>query len=252
MLLCLKVFSRHIKLLDRNLKALGAIGLEEGSEHKVRDPREMVKCWLIFIGVILLILLHRTIEDMLHLEEGVMLISASLFGASIILFIEKERIRDILERGVDWYTLIFFMFLFASIGALEHAGITEIMAHSIALVCGGDIFQLIFITAFLCGILSALMDNVLAIALFISVIHGLEAMGVNAYPLWWGILFASTYFGNFTIIGSTANIVAIGMLEARKIGTISFTHWVKYGAIVSLLSLTLALILLYAQLPLIS
>ena len=40
-------------------------------------------------------------------------------------------------------------------------------------------------------------------------------MGVNNYPFWWGVLFSGTFFGNLTLIGSTANIVAIGMLEEK-------------------------------------
>ena len=42
-------------------------------------------------------------------------------------------------------------------------------------------------------------------------------MGVNNYPFWWAMLFSGTIFGNLTLIGSTANIVAIDrMIERRK------------------------------------
>ncbi len=56
--------------------------------------------------------------------------------------------------------------------------------------------------------------------------------------------------GNLTLIGSTANIVAIGMIERRKIGHISLRDWIKIGALVSIPTFSLALLLLYLQLPL--
>lgn len=74
-------------------------------------------------------------------------------------------------------------------------------------------------------------------------------LGINNFPLWWGLLYAGTFFGNLTLIGSTANI-ALGMLERQKRGHITLLQWIKPGAIVSIPTLTLALLLIYVQIPL--
>jgi Na+/H+ antiporter NhaD/arsenite permease-like protein len=50
--------------------------------------------------------------------------------------------------------------------------------------------------------------------------------------------------GNMTIIGSTANIVACGLLEKRGHGTIKFGYWMKIGFIVSIASMLVAMALL--------
>jgi Na+/H+ antiporter NhaD/arsenite permease-like protein len=92
------------------------------------------------------------------------------------------------------------------------------------------------------------MDNVLAIATLIPVVRELESLGVEVFPLWWGMLFAGTFLGNLTMIGSTANIVAIGMMERRALGHISMLEWVKAAAIPSLVTLALASGLIYLQL----
>jgi len=63
-------------------------------------------------------------------------------------------------------------------------------------------------------------------------------------------LFAGTFFGNLTMIGSTANIVAIGMLERRKLGFLTLTDWIRPGAIVSIVTLVIATVMLYLQMPL--
>jgi Na+/H+ antiporter NhaD/arsenite permease-like protein len=52
------------------------------------------------------------------------------------------------------------------------------------------------------------------------------------------------------LIGSTANIVALGMLERQKLGHITLAQWIKPGAIVSIPTLLLAMMLLYIQIPL--
>ncbi|MDP2941888.1 MAG: hypothetical protein Q8O36_00015, partial [Candidatus Omnitrophota bacterium] len=86
------------------------------------------------------------------------------------------------------------------------------------------------------------------VATFIPIVRDMGQLGIPTFPLWWSILFGSTLLGNLTIIGSTANIVAVGMLERRKLGRIGFMEWLKIGAIVSIPTLLLAHLLLMAQL----
>jgi Na+/H+ antiporter NhaD/arsenite permease-like protein len=42
--------------------------------------------------------------------------------------------------------------------------------------------------------------------------------------------FGATFFGNLTLIGSTANVVALGMLEGQKHAYIQLLQWIKLGA----------------------
>jgi Na+/H+ antiporter NhaD/arsenite permease-like protein len=53
--------------------------------------------------------------------------------------------------------------------------------------------------------------------------------------------------GNMTVIGSTANIIAVGVLEKRGHGTIPFGTWFKIGFIVSIASMIVASVLLQLQ-----
>jgi len=56
--------------------------------------------------------------------------------------------------------------------------------------------------------------------------------------------------GNLTVIGSTANIVAVGLLERQKLAHISMKEWLKYGAIVAPVTFFIAMVLIYVQIPL--
>jgi Na+/H+ antiporter NhaD/arsenite permease-like protein len=61
-------------------------------------------------------------------------------------------------------------------------------------------------------LLSGTIDNVPLIAGLIPVVLRLGQAGIDVYPLWWVILFAGCFGGNLTMVGSTADIVAIGLL----------------------------------------
>ncbi|MGD1836320.1 MAG: SLC13 family permease, partial [Nitrososphaeraceae archaeon] len=208
--------------------------------------------WIVFIGTIAALVAHSPLEEILNLEKNVLLPGVAFAAAGTVLFLNRNSAREMVERRVDWWTLTFFIFLFASVGTMKMLGVTTILAEGMYNLAGNDETNLFFIFIPITSILSALMDNVLAVATFIPVVHEFEDMGVNNYPFWWAMLFSGTFFGNLTLIGSTANIVAIGMLERRKRGNITLSEWIKPGAIISIPTMILASILVFVQIPMMS
>ena len=206
--------------------------------------------WIIFIGTIAALVAHSPLEVALGLEKNVLLPGVAFAAAGVVLFLNHNKAREMVEKRVDWWTLAFFIFLFASVGTMKMLGVTTVLAEGMYEISGNNESNLFFIFVPITSILSALMDNVLAVATFIPVVHEFGDMGVNNYPFWWGMLFSGTFFGNLTLIGSTANIVAIGMLERRKRGNISLKEWIKPGAVISVPTMILATILVYLQIPL--
>ena len=160
----------------------------------------------------------------------------------------RERAKELVERRVDWWTLTFFIMLFASVGTLKLVGTTTVIANGLLNLTGGDALNIFIGITWATGALTSVLDNVLAVATFIPIIGDLKALGLNTVPLWWGMLFGGTLLGNMTIIGSTANIVAIGMLERRGLGAITMKEWILPGAIVSLSTGILATLLLWWRL----
>ena len=225
-----------------------AAGLHTGPKEKKKQDYKIP--WILFLGTIAGLVAHSPVEEMLGLEKNAMLLGTAFAAAGISLFMVRERARDLVERRVDWWTLAFFIFLFASVGTLQLTGVTTLLANGVFELSGGDETNLFFIFSIAAGITSALMDNILGVATFIPVVNDMTELGINNFPLWWGLLFAGTFFGNLTLIGSTANIVALGMLERQKRGHITLLQWIKPGAIVSIPTLTLALLLIYVQIPL--
>jgi Na+/H+ antiporter NhaD/arsenite permease-like protein len=211
------------------------------------NSRQQAICFLLFIGTIAGLMLHASLEKAFGLQKNALLIGTALLSAGISLLLERERARELMERRVDWWTLTFFMMLFASVGTLRYVGTTEVIAKSLISWVGGNPKVLYLVLTWTIGILTGFMDNVLAVATFIPIVQDVARTGIDVTPIWWGILFGGTLFGNLTMIGSTANIVAIGIVERQKIGHITFGQWIKPGAIVSVITLGIATLILYLQ-----
>jgi Na+/H+ antiporter NhaD/arsenite permease-like protein len=248
---CLKLFARDIRGLkavlegkrgQRQLEHL--IEEEHITQHGIR-----LAGWL-FAGVVLGLILHHPIEHALGLARNTMLLGVALLGAGAALAISGEQARKLIETRVDWWTLAFFLMLFASVGTLKQQGVTGVIAERVIALSGGSVPALTSLFAWTSGALTSIMDNVLAVATYVPIIGDVEAAGLQTFPLWWATLFGCTLMGNLTLIGSTANIVAAGWLERRKLGEVTFAEWLKPGAIVAIPTLLIANLLLLAQLGL--
>jgi len=241
-------FSGDIRRLDERLKL--EVREEMTREKELASGKGLVISAILFLGTITSLILHKYIEEVLHLEKNTMLLGTALGAASIALLIEHEKAKELVERRVDWWTLAFFMMLFAKVGTLSYVGLTErIASGALSLGAIGGEFGILMNFTWIMGIMSALMDNVLAIAIAVPIIHELGNLGVHTFPFWWAGLFSSTFFGNLTMIGSTANIVAIGMVERRKLGHVTMGYWIKPGILASVPPLLIAILLLYLQFP---
>ena len=256
--LCLLYFRKYIRQMGDALRLQktedvfdeGNPGFTSSSGVEIVAQKENFKIpWIIFIGTIAALVAHSPMEEVLGLEKNVLLPGVAFAAAGIVLFLNHNKAREMVEKRVDWWTLAFFIFLFASVGTMKMLGVTTVLAQGMYDVSGNDETSLFFIFVPITSILSALMDNVLAVATFIPVVHEFGDLGVDNYPFWWAMLFSGTFFGNLTLIGSTANIVAIGMLERRKRGNISLKEWIKPGTVISIPTMILATILVFLQIP---
>ena len=231
---------------------------ESPEPHGFDDPqrgRALTTCWIVFGATILALVTHGLTEHLLGLEDGTMMIGAALAMGCVVLILRRDHARELVERRVDWWTLSFFMMLFASVGTLEHTGVTRVIAQKLIHATGDNTFALISIVGWATGWLSAFLDNVLAVATFMPVIRDVRVAwaaqhpGSPGYPaaIYWLMLFGGTFMGNMTVIGSTANIIAVGVLEKRGHGVVRFGEWFKIGLIVSLVLMAIATVLLAAQ-----
>jgi len=230
-----------LRLLKTKIEAASAEERERflGELASVEDRRLFNGSAIIFVLVIIGLALHYRLELMLGLEHNTLLVGTSIAGAGIVMLWQRALARELLMRDVDWWTLIFFMFLFAKAGALKYVGLTDIIAEGLFNLGGGaNVPLLIFVVLWISGFTSAACDNVLVVATFIPMLQYLaEHLGTQV--LWWALLFGGCYGGNMTMVGSTANIVALGILEDRKGIHMTLGFWIKIGLWGSLVPMTI-------------
>ncbi len=237
--------SKYIKKMDEKVREL-----RRGEIANYKVPEKFSIRIAFFLIILLGLVFHVYLENMLGLGKNVLLLGVALFAAGLVIFFERNGAREFFESRVDFWTLSFFLILFASADNLKNLGVTDILAKNMAGLLGNDPY--IFLGGFMLitGVLSAALDNVVAVATFIPVAQSLQTVAPVALQgnlLNWTLLFAATFFGNLTIIGSTANIVAASLMEKRGIRIPSFAEWFRLGAKVVFVTVLVALLALFSR-----
>jgi Na+/H+ antiporter NhaD/arsenite permease-like protein len=84
------------------------------------------------------LILQSKIQQFFGLGKNILLLGIPLIMAGFVLITDREHAHTHVKK-VNWYTLLFFMFLFAGAGSLKFVGITDKIA---LLVSGtGGIFS---------------------------------------------------------------------------------------------------------------
>jgi len=226
-------YRKSLRQLDAHIKELGANDIlikliSVPPEKDLRIGLAIFGLTLLFIG------LHRRIELLLSLDPNTVLLTMPLISSGIIMIWKRRKAREYIEKDVEWWTLLFFILLFAQAGTLKYTGATDIIARKLTHISSNNPTVLIGIVLWISAIGSSMLDNVVLVAAFIPVIQSFQDLSINLHPLWWALLFGGCFGGNITLIGSTANIVSLGILEKEKGIHIGFFQWFWVGLCVGL------------------
>ena len=102
----LKLFSKDVNKLDEELHKVVTEEEKENEAASVERKQQTI-CWIMFVGTILLLVAHSSIESLLGLQKNAMLLGTSLGAAGTVLLIDFERARELVEKRVEWWTLSF-------------------------------------------------------------------------------------------------------------------------------------------------
>jgi len=233
-------YRKSIKFLDEQMKRLGA------NEILVSlisvPPEKNLKISLGIFGIMLFFIsLHHRMEVAWGLPPNTVLLVVPLVASGLVMIWKHQKARKYIEKDVEWWTLLFFLLLFVQAGTLKYTGATVFIAKHMLVATGSDLNLLTTVILWISAIGSSVLDNVVLVAAFIPVVQGFQSLNLNLQPLWWALLFGGCLGGNITLIGSTANIVAIGILEKEKRLKISFLDWFWVGATVGLITILIVM-----------
>jgi Na+/H+ antiporter NhaD/arsenite permease-like protein len=208
--------------------------------HSVSLESQMRTSIVLFAAMIALIAMHKRLGPLFGIAENDLLIILPVIFAGLVMFYRPQKIRSYIENEVEWASLLFFMFLFAQAGVIQSSGVAELLAQILVESTGSRPAVLSAVTLFSSGLLSGALDNTVVVASFIPVVKNLHLLHFGLEPLWWCLLFGACFGGNITAIGSTANIVALGVLEKKLNKKVDFVEWLKLGLIVGVSSLVIS------------
>jgi len=231
-------YRKPIRQLDDNIKKLGANDMLI-KLISVPPEKDLRISLLIFGATLVSISLHHRLELLWGLEPNTILLTMPLLSSGCVMIWKWKKAREYIEKDVEWWTLLFFMLLFAQAGTLKYTGATDVLAKNLAAFAGNSVPLLTTIVLWFSTIGSSILDNVVLVAAFIPVIQSFQALNVNLQPLWWALLFGGCFGGNITLVGSTANIVALGILEKERNIRVTFFRWFWVGLTVGLITTTI-------------
>jgi len=233
-------YRKPIKFLNEQMERLGAndILLKLISV----PPEKDLKVSLGIFGIMLIFIsLHHRMEIAWGLPANTVLLVVPLVTSGVVMIWKHHKARKFIEKDVEWWTLLFFLLLFVQAGTLKYTGATVFIAKHMLEATGNNLNLLISSVLWISTIGSSMLDNVVLVAAFIPVVQGFQSLNLNLQPLWWALLFGGCLGGNITLIGSTANIVAIGIVEKEKHLKISFLTWFWVGLSVGLVTVLIVM-----------
>ncbi|MCS7214110.1 MAG: SLC13 family permease [Candidatus Calescibacterium sp.] len=200
--LCSVIWASYIREINSKLKKTG-LRFDIQKDISTMQFTNVV----IFLGTIVMLVLHSPIENVMEKflgkEKGdmknVFLVAVPLFWASVGLLLERHRAREIILYRVDWVTLLFFTLLFSTVGTLKYTGagvkigeyIISVGTNLGKIIGSAESGTLFSVFAFQ-GILTAFLDNVLAIAVLVPVVFSIyESQRCFCF------LLGATFFRNY-------------------------------------------------------
>ena len=181
---------------------------------------------LLMIGVIVTLIIASQFENKPQLTNGFICMGYAVIG--IIYRAICEKSTAVVKRAIqaiDFNTLLLLIGLFVVISGITEAGVIDAIAELFVKVGGSSVFVMYTMIVFVSVIISAFVDNIPYVATMLPVVQGIaNAMGVEPYVLYFGLLIGATLGGNLTPVGASANIAAIGILnkEGYKVSSKDF------------------------------
>jgi Na+/H+ antiporter NhaD/arsenite permease-like protein len=159
--------------------------------------------------------------------------------------ISRENIVEMLEKEIEWPTLIFFMMLFIVVAAAEHTGFIQIIADWVRDMSRGSLIIAVIMILWVSAFASAIIDNIPFTATMLPIVAYLNQVipGAESGVLWWALALGACLGGNGTMIGASANVVTVGMAE-RAGYPISFMEYLKAAFIPMVITVFLCMICL--------
>jgi Na+/H+ antiporter NhaD/arsenite permease-like protein len=191
--------------------------------------------------------------------------AVAIIGATLaLLVVYGARVEpiDAVLRDVDWKTLIFLGAIFVLVQGFTKTGLLQGFSIQLYQWFGADLTLVALLLLAGIGMLSSLLANipVVAAALImtkgylvaaeavpeVALAAGFTDWPTATIPVFIAMMFGATLGGNATLVGASANIVAVGIC-ATEGQRVTFARFARYGVPITLVQLGLGALYVLAM-----
>lgn len=213
-------------------------------------PVERLRFVVMALGILLLMVLLFLFGELLPqpiVPPAVAIIAASL--ALLVVYSAHIEPVDELLRAIDWKTLLFLGAIFCLVQAFTETGLLQGLSLRLHGWFGSHFLLVAISLLGGIGLLSSLLANIPVVAASlvmtkgyfvaaelvpdVALATGFTDWPSQAIPVFIAMMFGATLGGNATLIGASANIVAVGIC-AREGERVSFARFARYGVPITL------------------
>jgi Na+/H+ antiporter NhaD/arsenite permease-like protein len=220
-------------------RGLGAVDPERVADVVSTEDDDLLhdRRLLIKSGIVLLaVLVGFVVSPDIHMAPSLV----AMLGAGALILWSRMDQSDYMAN-VEWDTLLFIVGLFIMVGALLKTGFIGSIGRLAASAIGGNMLLATMLILVVSTLASGLIDNVPYIATMTPIVDQLAStMPDQSHHnvLWWSLALGGDLGGNLTAVGSTANIVMIG-IAMRSGNNISFWEFTRKGIMATALTTVL-------------
>jgi Na+/H+ antiporter NhaD/arsenite permease-like protein len=191
--------------------------------------------------------------------------AVAIIGATLaLLVIYGTRVEpvDAVLRDVDWKTRIFLGAIFVLVQGFTKTGLLQSLSVQLYGWFGAELTLVALLLLAGIGMLSSLLVNipVVAAALImtkgylvaaeavpeVALAAGFTDWAAATIPVFIAMMFGATLGGNATLVGASANIVAVGIC-ANEGQRVTFARFARYGVPITLVQLVLGALYVLAM-----
>ncbi len=207
------------------------------SRYRITDRKLLFYAILTLAIVIFLFISH----GFFHMEVSVGAIAGASALTAVALVTHKVNLAELIQKDIEWPTVLFFVFLFIIVGAVEETGLLSLIGEWVLLISKGNLVVAVCILLWVSALASAFVDNIPFTATILPIAAYLTETipGGEGHVLWWALALGACLGGNGTLIGASANVVTMGIAEKSGY-PIGFGSFMKVGFLFMIVSVGLA------------
>jgi Na+/H+ antiporter NhaD/arsenite permease-like protein len=217
----------------------------------IEQPAFLVLSLLVLLTMVILFLIGESLPTQI-VPPAVAIIGASL-ALLVVYGVRIEPVGEVI-RDVDWKTLVFLGAIFTLVQAFVKTELLQGLSIQFYHWFGSDFMPVALLSLVGIGVLSSLLANIPVVAAALVMITGylvaaeavpeiaLAAGFTNwpssTLPVFVAMMFGGTLGGNATLIGASANVVAVGICAAQG-QRVTFMRFLRIGLPIAAAQLTI-------------